>query len=486
MSFKPIRRIVLFILIPALFWSGRVPTAMSQASLAPGLNCRFGIASPAQPDGIDLRSLGAGAFLNWDVAGSVTLPEGIDFINVLRLGERCFNNDGDVVECQTLSDPRSPYQKTLDIIETLVPAHPGMYWVIGNEPDTTYETQDNLTAENYASRFFQVASRIRAKDPTAKIGIGPIVQPTFVRLQYLDKAWKKLVNLTGDQPSASQLIDFWAIHSFILNEFPNEWGSGLPPGFEASIYDGFHFSDFTITHSIYIYTSRLRDFRRWMNDHGERNKPLWITEYGSLLPPIDPPGGPDLENVSDLDTRDFMLHSFDYMLSASDIVTGLPSDNYRLVQRWFWYSLNDYRWNFGGSLFDPGVNPPAITMVGKSFIDYAPKRLIDPEFHFVGKATLHQDRQNPSQFTVDFELSNAGSSIQRIPHIWIYQDQSLTTLVAEKDVKPVMGCGETRKESVTFSLTNTSLKGAPLFIRVDTNSNLLQDVGDQVIPISAH
>jgi hypothetical protein len=305
-------------------------------------------------------------------------------------------------------------------------------------------------------------------------------------LQYLDKAWQKLVNLAGDQTSASHMIDFWAIHSFILNEFPNEWGTGLPPGFEASINDAFRITDLSITHSISLFTSRLRDFRGWMNDHGERDKPLWITEYGSLLPPLDPPGGPDLENVSDEDTRDFMLQSFDFMLTATDYGTGLSTDNYHVVQRWFWYSLNDYRWNFGGSLYDPSSNPSVPTIIEKSFASYAPKNKISPEFRFVGKATMQQDGPNPSSYSINFELSNAGSSNRKSPIIWIYQISPEGILVAEKTVEPVMGCGETQQETLTIDLLNRPPKGTLFFIRVDTNANSFLDVGDQVIPINIH
>ncbi len=484
MSFRPIRWICISILVIPFLLGSRVSGVMSQSPAEPGLNCRFGITSPNSPDGIDLQSLGIGAFLNWNVVGSVNLPEGVEYINVLRLGERCFDNNKNVIECKTLSDPRTPYQKTLDMIETLVPAHPGMYWIVGNEPDTEYENQDDLYPEEYASRFFQVATRIRSLDPTAKIGFGSIVQPTVVRMQYLDKAWQTLVNLAGDQASASRLIDFWAIHAFILNEFPNEWGTGLPPGFEASINDGIRITDLSLTHSISVFTSRLRDFRGWMNEHGERDKPLWITEYGSLLPPVDPPGGPDLENVSDEETRDFMLQSFDFMLSATDFATGLPTDNYHLVQRWFWYSLNDYRWNFGGSFYDPSINPPAATTIEKSFSSYAPKNKVTPEFRFVGKATMQQDKANPLKYKIDFELSNSGSSIRQSPHIWIYQYGPEGILVAEKIVEPVMGCGETQKESLTFDLLSRPPKGTPFFIKVDTNANSFLDVGDQVIPIN--
>jgi hypothetical protein len=109
MSLKQIRWICISILVIPFLMGGRVSSVTSQSITEPGLSCQFGITSPNQPDGIDLQPLGIGAFLNWDVVGRVTLPQGVEYINVLRLGNRCFNNNKDVVECKTLSDPRTPY-----------------------------------------------------------------------------------------------------------------------------------------------------------------------------------------------------------------------------------------------------------------------------------------------------------------------------------------------------------------------------------------
>ncbi len=109
-------------------------------------------------------------------------------------------------------------------------------------------------------------------------------------------------------------------------------------------------------------------------------KPLWITEYGSLFPPIDPPGRPNYATVSDEDTAAYMIDTFDFMLSAISDTTGFPADDNHLVQRWFWYSLNDHRYSFGGSLFDPD-NDKAITIVGEAFKAYT-NRLV-PKFVFL-------------------------------------------------------------------------------------------------------
>jgi hypothetical protein len=183
--------------------------------------------------------------------------------------------------------------------------------------------------------------------------------------------------------------------------------------------------------------------------------------------------------VTDLDTLDYMLNTFDYLRTASDIVTGLPTDDFRLVQRWFWYSLNDYRWNFGGSLFDPRQYPPARTVIGTSFIDYIKNMPANPEFHFNGKPVMHNIPNERSIFLVTFNISNAGSSMRRSPRIWIYSGKLDRTPVATMDVDPVIGCGEIQKEAIFLPFSVASF-----YLRLDSNADLLPDTGDEVISIN--
>jgi hypothetical protein len=160
-----------------------------------------------------------------------------------------------------------------------------------------------------------------------------------------------------------------------------------------------------------------------MTGKGEREKPLWITEYGSLLPPIDPPGGPNYYNVSDQDTANFMLATFDFMLSATDEVTGLPADDNKLVQRWFWYSLNDYRYHFGGTLLDPD-NGKAPTLVGEEFIDYQSLDLAQPDLFPVSLMAAPVS-YTPDRTRVNYRLNlTIGNGITADTsagaHAWIY------------------------------------------------------------------
>ena len=111
MSKKIIHIFIVITFIACLFANKPVLQVMGQTSSST-LNCRFGITSPGDTGGINLTSLRLSAFLNWGPARPSTLPAGIDFIHVLRVGDR------------TASDGRTIYENTKDEVKDLVPIYP--------------------------------------------------------------------------------------------------------------------------------------------------------------------------------------------------------------------------------------------------------------------------------------------------------------------------------------------------------------------------
>jgi hypothetical protein len=87
-----------------------------------------------------------------------------------------------------------------------------------------------------------------------------------------------------------------------------------------------------------------------MAAHGQQNKPLWITEYGILMPAEY---GFDTDRVIA-----FLEGSFDLFQSLRDPATGFAEDNYRLVQRWNWYSARDSRYPTGNLFNNYGHSTP--------------------------------------------------------------------------------------------------------------------------------
>jgi hypothetical protein len=394
---------VIIFLIGAVWLIGPLParTEVQANSSIAGSACRFGINSPLDRDDYDIASLGVASYLDWGAVTNPSLPPGVEYIHVLRLRDDL-------------------YAQTLANLPAWVQANPGAVWVVGNEPDTTYEYQDALLPEEYADRYYELAIIIRQLDHTAQIAFGPIVQPTPIRIRYLQRAWNRLAAKAGSSQGASNLVDIWAPHAFILNEdtrWWNNWGTGVPPGFEGDHADAFIIEPdhFSYTYSIDIFQERIIAFRLWMASIGERNKPLWITEYGSLFPPVDPIGGPNYVNVTDELTAQYMVNTFDFMMAASDNQSGMAADGNQLVQRWFWYSLNDHRYHFGGSLYNPDYpdypeyGDSVITLVGEAFIGYQADHLSAPDLTPVSlsiRPISYNDERTLVNYRLDVTVDN--------------------------------------------------------------------------------
>ncbi len=249
--------------------------------------------------------------------------------------------------------------------ERVIRNNPGSLWIIGNEPECPY--QANITPTRYAEIYHDAYWFIKRRDPTAKVAIGGVVQPSRLRLKWLDQVLIKYQELyTNTMP-----VDVWNIHNQILNEELGGWGAGIPAGLTETV-------GITITipenASLDLFKKHVRDLRVWMKNHGLRDKPAIISEYGVLLPSEmlvqdNKPAGDQL-------VIDFMQGTFDFLLNATDPEIGCPSDDYRLIQRWLWYSLNEPPYDpgtgrgFNGSLFVHN-QPNTLTIFGGAFRAYA-------------------------------------------------------------------------------------------------------------------
>lgn len=246
-------------------------------------------------------------------------------------------------------------------VESVLANNPGALWILGNEPDR--DKQDGLTAEAYAAFYHEVYTFLKERDPSARVAIAGIVQPTPIRLRYLDRVLAEYQNRYG----IAMPIDVWTIHAFILRE-NHEWGAWLPPGLEAYADEGMLYTQ-EDHDRLDIFKANIITFRQWMADRGYRDKPLIVTEYGILHS--------TLHGFDYLRVRTFMLGTFDFFLSATDPMIGYPEDGNRLVQSWSWFSLNyppfdPVTWiGHNGNLLEPDTG--ALLPLGKDFGDYIAK-----------------------------------------------------------------------------------------------------------------
>ncbi len=222
----------------------------------------------------------------------------------------------------------------------LAKQNPGRTWLIGNEPDVRW--QDNVKAEDYAVDYYNAYKAIKTADPTAQVAIGAISQVTPLRLAYLERIWTTYKTIYGTEMP----VDIWNIHAFVLREKLHDWGVGMPPGFTTET-EGVLW-DVADHNNLRLVEGQVRQMRQWMAAHGQQQKPLWITEYGILMP--ESYGfGPEV-------VRNFMVGSFDLFEHLRDPQLGYGADENRLVQRWVWFSTR-YDPYPAGNLFNISGRP---------------------------------------------------------------------------------------------------------------------------------
>lgn len=291
------------------------------------LRWRIGVGIPdGNPYAFDWMSPRPGWYLNWfteSFTRSAAEAEalGMEFAPMLRVGD-----DGLVPDLATI------YRQAQ--------ARPGLVWLIGNEPDVRW--QDDATPEEYACHYFRAWRTIKLADPGARVAIGGISQVTPLRLRYLDA----ILESYRAQFGRPMEVDVWNMHAFVLQEKAGAWGVDVPPGFEEAT-DGVLWG--VDDHDdLALVEEQVRRMRAWMAARGERNKPLYITEYGILMP----------EEFGFTPSRviNFMISSFDLLDSLTDESLGYPLDENRLVQRWVWFSTRYYLYP-AGDLFTTDGQP---------------------------------------------------------------------------------------------------------------------------------
>ena len=316
----------------------------------PALRIGYGVVSASDLTNPAIRSLGAGVYNNWTVSGSPTAPDGMAFIQTVRVhqlltcplnSENAWNRDA----CP-YAEPHS-YQvwPSLADIATIAQTQPGSLWLIGNEMDRRdwYRGgQDEMLPELYATAYHDIHTALKAADPTAQVAIGGLIQATPLRLAWLDRMW----DAYQQQYGGPMPVDVWNVHNFILREVHYAYGADIPPGFDdddtrATVYE----NDWTHI-DLALFDQQIRAFRGWMAERGQQEKSLIVSEYGVLYRHCATWRWTGTEYVCDQTFNDeqvvvdFMLATFDYFLDERDCTLGYGADGCRLVQQWLWFSLD--------------------------------------------------------------------------------------------------------------------------------------------------
>jgi hypothetical protein len=385
----------------------------------------------------DLSSLRTGWYVDYYAPGPPH-PQTLDYAPVLMLSQ--VGEDG--------------YQvgKSWAQIGALLGANPGAMWLIGNEPDRRIVQNDMLPAA-YAAAYHDLYYYIKQRDPSAQLLAGNIVQPSPLRLRYLDLVLRAYRSRYG----APLPTDAWSIHNYILNErsctvYPGEcWGAEIPPGIDAAQGQVVGLDE---TARIDLFVAQVVRFRRWMAERGYRDTPLYITEYGVLL-------SARYGYTPEVVNR-FMHATFDYLLSARDASIGYAPDGGRLVQRFSWYAVVEPRFN--GGLFEgqdpskPVAPPYVLSPIGRGYRDYTDGVAANVELHLLDTAI---DPQFPPRlrastageatlgFTATLTVSVSNGGNLRAPttvRVGVYDGaEENRTLLAPLQTASLGGCGAVQK-----------------------------------------
>ena len=340
----------------------------------------------------DIRTLMAGWYTNWGVSSSPTQPNGIEYMQMPRVHQKLACGDHfnvDRVACPYAQPLTYVVYPDIDTIKSIAAIQKGALWTIGNEMDrvdfcnrdannkcTGSIGQDEILPETYAEAYHDIYEAIKSVDPTAKIGIGGLIQATPLRLKWLTMAWDSY----KQKYSADMPVDVWNIHNFILREAKNEYGADIPPGLPGDPTKGEYTTDDSTHVDQTLFDKQIRAMRQWMKDRGQQEKPLVVTEYGVLykhcIKKVNNVCTVDLGNEQTV--HDFMLWTFDYYLNTKDCALGYSGDECRLVQRWLWFSLDDVATLSDGTLLAGGNEHSAffdrekltIRTAGQKFREY--------------------------------------------------------------------------------------------------------------------
>ncbi len=342
-----------------------LPQVASQFRFDPGdyRDCRLGVGVTRNPfTTYDLTSFKIGWYVDWQVQLSPARPYGVDFYHTIRVKQ-------DKLQGVYLPTYRiAPgLNFTPNGLGTMVQANRGNLWLVGNEIDRV-NIQDEILPDLYAQVYHDVYGFIKSIDPTAKIAIGSIVQPTPIRLQYLDMILQAYRAKFG----VNMPVDVWNIHIYILREEKNSWGGEIPPGVDVSTGMLYTVRDHV---DLNVFESLVIAMRTWMKSRGYQDRPLIITEFGALFPIWFLNG----DGISEAEAFQFNRDAITYIGTATDSNLGYRADNYRLVQQGALYSLDDdslmtiddqgtlgYMW---GSFLFKSSAPYTLTTMGTYYRD---------------------------------------------------------------------------------------------------------------------
>jgi hypothetical protein len=431
-------------------------------------NCRLGVGAPNLPLATyNYTPTRLGWYIDWGVYSSP--PASMDYYRTIRTKQD--KNGGIYLSTYHITPSLDFSPNGLGLV---VQTHLGQVWMIGNEPDRPY-SQDDVIPDMYAQIYHEAYWFIKGIDPTARVAIGAVVQPTPLRLQYLDMVLQAYRAKYG----TILPVDVWNTHSYIIPENRLGPGADIPPGITATKGMQYTLADHL---DINIYAGQIRALRTWMKDRGYQNVPLISTEYGALYPKwyLDNQFTP----TTQININNFIAAAINHMNTQKDLSIGYPADDYRLIQQIALYSLDDdgvfpddppdpeyFRW---GSFLFRSSPPYTRTATGDGFVATAQSILPSIDWEVSQPRTapgfLIVSPTNTISPTIQVMVSNAGNVQPSAGAIVTFTDVTpgLNVVIASVSVPPLGGCGSTQPAAVVWPNLTTGLHR----VRIEVGSSV--------------
>ena len=389
----------------------------------------------------------------------------------------------------------SPDASTLS---SLAASYPGRIWQIGNEPDI--RSQDNMSPQLYAQAFHAAYTAIKEGDPTATVSTAPLAMLTPSRLQYWDLVWDAYQEFYNETIPA----DIWSTHVYLIGEGGAANVAVGTDGSLATLGGGDAstcWREDVICRSEHddpdLFETQLRAMRQWMKDHGQREKPLIVTEWSVLWPyVIDNPGTPEescfladeFGNCFPPDRVNKYMDATINVLNSTDPDLGYSHDNDRLVQRYLWFSLYispEYGGGGGASnlLKDNYIeygdgNIDALSDVGLNYKEMISTQADTVNLHIIDTQSIglidYDDGVTPSAKLRVRYNNNGNHNIQQPFTVSFYHDSELTDLIGSSTIDPLAyGCG-TFDYEVELDWKNLPLGVHQYWVKLDSDDVIVE------------
>jgi hypothetical protein len=467
-------------------------------------NCRYGVTVSSQLQIDWLPDLGAGWYLNFGPVG-YSGPSTARFVPLLRVHQ-------DKNGCQYLSTYSIAPSLKDNPLGSVIAAHPGALWLVGNEPDRGPNPdncpghgQDDIYPEVYARAYHDAYTFIKTQDPTAQVAIAGLVEVTPGRLQYLDKVWQSYRETYG----GNMPVDVWNMHLYILPEAgpdgkPNgianvalgtdpalairESGGNLANCSNSNVYCWAEHDDLN------VFANQVVAMRTWMKAHGQQNRPLILSEYSLLYPfeDYDDPVNPTTCYLQDeygkcftqQRVTEFLKKSFNYLETAADPNLGFPLDHNRLVQQWMWFSLNYQGAGYVSNLITNDLS--SLSAVGEAFrtaVQAQPLAVnLFPEPVPALRAGYAPPTIGKGTVTLSALVRNNGNTATTTPiKVTFYADSAYQEPIGSAVIPAGLGGCMTSVASATTTWTDLAVGRYPYWVYVDSDNKLAEsDENDNV------